>query len=267
MRDAAGVGALYAPGRRCPPGRRETSARRLPPHSGPPFTPLLHPTGGGFSHETSSRVHWCSPVRPSPCLSPPGGTEVLGLLPGASHPAVASDARPGEDGSSDTNPGLPCHRRHRRPPLQEHPLNTRDLVSHTHLESASDGRGNEGLDNPHSRWSGALSALGATRRTTCSGNSARLATRIPPHDGDEANDPDRTPGPVLYRAGDLITASIDGHATATGEYPKGVRPLHLRGASLLAPNRTLGKPRCRWSGVLLAAVIKPWTARFVKARG
>lgn len=157
MRDAAGVGAPYAPGRRCPPGRRETSARRLPPRSGPPFTPLLHPTGGGFSHEASSRVHWCSPARPSPCLSPPGGTEVLGLLPGASHPAVASDARPGEDGSSDTNPGLPCHRRHRRPPLQERPLTTRDLVSHAHLESASSRAANGILDKSHRCRSEALS--------------------------------------------------------------------------------------------------------------
>jgi hypothetical protein len=116
-RDTAGLDALYAPGRRCPPRRRESSARRLPPHSGPPCTPLPHPTGGGLSHQTSSRVHWYSSVRPSPCLSSPGGTGTLGLLPGASHPAVASDARPGGDGLSDTNQGLPCDRRHRRPPL------------------------------------------------------------------------------------------------------------------------------------------------------
>ena len=118
VRDAAGVGALYAPGRRCPPRRRESSARRLPHLSGPPCTLLPHPTGRVLSHEASSRVHCRSPVRPSPCLSPPGGTGALGLLPGASHPAVTSDARPGGDGSSDTDPGLPCHRRHRRPPLQ-----------------------------------------------------------------------------------------------------------------------------------------------------
>lgn len=155
-RDTAGVGALYAPGRRCPPGRRESTARRLPPRSGPPCTPLPHPTGGVFSHETSSRVHWCSPVRPSPCLSSPGGTGTLGLLPGASHPAVASDARPGGDGSSDTNPGLPCHRRHRRPPLQERPLTARDLVSHLHLKSAPRTAGTKDLDNPYSPSSGAL---------------------------------------------------------------------------------------------------------------
>jgi hypothetical protein len=47
-RDAAGVGALYAPGRRCPPGRRESTARRLPPRSGLPCAPLPHPTGGGL---------------------------------------------------------------------------------------------------------------------------------------------------------------------------------------------------------------------------
>jgi hypothetical protein len=174
MRDAAGVGALYAPGRRCPPGRRETSARRLPPCSGPPFTPLPRPTGGGFSHEASSRVHWCSPVRPSPCLSPPGGTEVLGLLPGASHPTVASDARPGGDGSSDTNPGLPCHRRHRRPPLQEHPLNTRDLVSHLHLRSAAFLTTTWTLDKSHRPRSAALLAYLNQASDTHTRESARL---------------------------------------------------------------------------------------------
>lgn len=112
------------------------SARRLPRLSGPPCTLLLHPTSRAFLHETSSKVHGCSPARSSPCLLPPGGTAALGLLPGAPHPAVTSDARPGGDGPSDTDPGLPCHRRHRRPPLQEHPLNTRDLVSHLHVESA-----------------------------------------------------------------------------------------------------------------------------------
>lgn len=97
---------------------------------------LSRPTGRALLHETSSRAHGCSPARSFPCLLPPGGTAALGLLPGASHPAVTSDARPGGNGSSDTNPGLPCCRQHRRPPLQEHPLNTRDLVSHLHVESA-----------------------------------------------------------------------------------------------------------------------------------
>lgn len=95
--DAAGLGALYAPGRRCSPRRCESSARRLLHRSGAPCTPVLHPTCGVFSHERSSRVHGCSPVWPSPCLSPPGGTRALddgrvqptptralGLLPGAS---------------------------------------------------------------------------------------------------------------------------------------------------------------------------------------
>ena len=37
----------------------------------------------------------------------------------------------------------------------------------THLESASDRGGNRDLDNPHSRWSEALSAFLTTRRTAC----------------------------------------------------------------------------------------------------
>ncbi|MEV6013687.1 recombinase family protein, partial [Streptomyces sp. NPDC051976] len=49
----------------------------------------------------------------------------------------SSDACPGGDRSTDTDPGLLCCRRHRRPPLQGSPLKTRDLVSHLHLGSAS----------------------------------------------------------------------------------------------------------------------------------
>jgi hypothetical protein len=37
----------------------------------------------------------------------------------------------------------------------------------THLESASDRGGNRDLENPHSRWSEALSAFLTTRRTGC----------------------------------------------------------------------------------------------------
>lgn len=108
----------------------------------------------GFFHETSSRLHGCSPARSFPCLLPPGGTAALGLLPGASHPAVTSDARPGGNGSSDTDPGLPCRRQHRRPPLQEHPLNTRDLVSHLHAESAFHWQRQRPLDKVHRPSSG-----------------------------------------------------------------------------------------------------------------
>jgi hypothetical protein len=57
-----------------------------------------HPSERAQSNEASSRVHGYSPVRSSPCLWPPDGAEALGLLPGASHPAVTSDARPGGDG-------------------------------------------------------------------------------------------------------------------------------------------------------------------------
>lgn len=62
MRDAAGVGALYAPGRRCPPGRRETSARRLPPHSGPPLPRCCIPPAGA---SLTRRHRGFTGVRPS----------------------------------------------------------------------------------------------------------------------------------------------------------------------------------------------------------
>ena len=44
---------------------------------------------------TEGSLH--SPVRSSPCLWLPDGTGTLGLLPGASHPAVTGEARPGGD--------------------------------------------------------------------------------------------------------------------------------------------------------------------------
>jgi hypothetical protein len=80
-------------------------ARPVPSHRPAPAAsqrPALHPCpqpiAGGQRNEASSRVHSRSPVRSSPCLWPPDGTRALGLLPGAPHPAVASDARPGGDG-------------------------------------------------------------------------------------------------------------------------------------------------------------------------
>lgn len=85
-------------GRRCP--RDRYGILRSPPAASQrhgPCTPVPLPPSGAQRNEASSRVHSCSPVRSSPCLWPPGGARALGLLPGASHPAVTSDARPGGD--------------------------------------------------------------------------------------------------------------------------------------------------------------------------
>ncbi len=51
------------------------------------------PFSGFFFYEASSRIHFHSPVRSSPCLWFPSDGTSLGLLVHASHPAVTSDAR------------------------------------------------------------------------------------------------------------------------------------------------------------------------------
>jgi len=52
--------------------------RRLPLLNGQPCTPLQRPIGGAWDHETSPGVHSRSPVRSSPDLWLPDGTETLG---------------------------------------------------------------------------------------------------------------------------------------------------------------------------------------------
>ena len=52
--------------------------RRLPLLSGQPCTPLQRPIGGAWLHQASSGVHSRSPVRSSPDLWLPDGTETLG---------------------------------------------------------------------------------------------------------------------------------------------------------------------------------------------
>lgn len=91
-------GCPLDPGAVVPDRPVRVPGRHLPLLSGQPCTPVLHPIAGGQRNEASSRVHLRSPVRSSPRLWPPDGTVTLGLLPGASHPAVASDACPGGDG-------------------------------------------------------------------------------------------------------------------------------------------------------------------------
>lgn len=75
------------------------------------------PSKGAQRNEASSRVHVCSPVRSSPCLWTPDGAGSLGLLPGAPHPTVTSDARPGEDARSSTHPRSPSQRHRSAPPI------------------------------------------------------------------------------------------------------------------------------------------------------
>jgi hypothetical protein len=67
-------------GRRCSRDRPEVGGRRLPLPSGQPLSPRsCHPPRGARNNGTSSRVHWCSPVQPSPRLWPRDGTGTLGL--------------------------------------------------------------------------------------------------------------------------------------------------------------------------------------------
>lgn len=75
--------------------RSPAGACRFPAAS--PCAPLRHPIGGADRNETSARGSCASPVRSASRLSPPDGTDALGLLPDASNPAGnASDARQAE---------------------------------------------------------------------------------------------------------------------------------------------------------------------------
>ena len=122
-------GCPLDPGAAVPSPPAPNHGRHPPLPSGQPCTPDLHPIAGGHRNETSSRVHSRSPVRSSPRLWPPDGTRALGLLPGAPHPAVASDARPGGDGPRALGRGYPA-RHHQTALLPGSPLTTCDLVSH-----------------------------------------------------------------------------------------------------------------------------------------
>ena len=74
-------------GQRCSRDRPEVGGRRLPLPSGQPLSPRsCHPPRGARINGTSARVHWYSPVQPSPHLWPRDGTGALGLSPEAPHP-------------------------------------------------------------------------------------------------------------------------------------------------------------------------------------
>ncbi len=60
-------------------------------------TPQYSNPSTGLTLTRLEEVHSRSPVRSSPHLCPPDGTAILGLEPGAPHPAVTSDARPSGD--------------------------------------------------------------------------------------------------------------------------------------------------------------------------
>ena len=67
-------------GQRCSRDRPEVGGRRLPLPSGQPLSPRsCYPPRGARINGTSSRVHWYSPVQPSPHLWHLGGTGALGL--------------------------------------------------------------------------------------------------------------------------------------------------------------------------------------------
>jgi hypothetical protein len=67
-------------GRRCSHDRPEVGGRCLPLPNGQPLSPRSYrPPRGARINGTSSRVHWYSPLQPSPHLWPRDGTGALGL--------------------------------------------------------------------------------------------------------------------------------------------------------------------------------------------
>jgi hypothetical protein len=83
------VGAFFTPGRRCPPDQRSLSDRRLPLHSGQPYTPLEHPIGGAADNGAyEDSLAFTRPAFPSPATPGWNGSSFgfpLGFAP-RSHP-------------------------------------------------------------------------------------------------------------------------------------------------------------------------------------
>lgn len=106
---------LYPGGRRCSHDRSPVLGRRLPTFSGWPLvTPASRPDPGSPFRETSARVYWHSPFRPSPHLWPPDGAGTLGLFPELrTRPLLATHVRAGT--GLEHGPGL---RLRHRPNLQ-----------------------------------------------------------------------------------------------------------------------------------------------------
>ncbi len=102
--DPTGQGAAYTPELRCSHNRSDApvAACRFTTASPTPRS-NIHPPEAHFD-EVSSTVHSRSPIRSSSHPRPSDGSRNASAFPEAPHPAVTSDARPGEDRSSNTNP-------------------------------------------------------------------------------------------------------------------------------------------------------------------
>ena len=104
--------ALFIPRRWCSPAWGPTPYGTCHFPAASPVPRCCIPSCEADGDETPSRVHSRSPVRSSPGLWSPDGTETLGPSPDASHPAVTRDARQGRRQALSTGPEL--HLRHRR---------------------------------------------------------------------------------------------------------------------------------------------------------
>jgi hypothetical protein len=130
-RDTTGLGALFTPG---PAVFTRPSVLSRPPlattSSGMVLTQAFIPSPWGYCDEASMRIHWRSPVRPSPRpVAPADGTQALGLLPQASHPEQARPARRTSRRGSTSNTGLELLIWHSQPPIEK-PTHIRDFASH-----------------------------------------------------------------------------------------------------------------------------------------
>jgi hypothetical protein len=102
-------------GQRCSHDRPEVGSRRLPLPSGQPLSPRsCHPPRGARINGTSARVHWCSPVQPSPHLWPRDGTGALGLSPEAPHPCGQDPQAHVQGGDRSLNTDPKSRPRHHR---------------------------------------------------------------------------------------------------------------------------------------------------------
>ena len=82
---------------------RPSRGRRSPPAtpSGQPLSPRSNcPPRGARNNGTSARVHWCSPIQPSPHLWPRDGTGALGLSLKLRTPAGRARKRTSRAGTS-----------------------------------------------------------------------------------------------------------------------------------------------------------------------
>jgi hypothetical protein len=108
------VGALFVPGRWCPPDQTGMIRPAPAAFQRPALQPHYHnPPWGIRSHETSTKgsLTFTRPIFLSPVI--PGWNEDPLAFPRAPHPAVTSNARRGEN--QPHGHWLELHHRHRRP--------------------------------------------------------------------------------------------------------------------------------------------------------